>query len=47
MRIVKNMEKKERDSYKCCDFKFGIFIKVKVVKLEWLKISIVDIVGGC
>lgn len=47
MRIAKNMEKKERDNHKCCDSKPGIPTKVKVVKLEWLKISIVDTVGGC
>lgn len=47
MRITKNIEKKGRDSHKCCDSKPGMPIKVKVRKLEWLKISIAETVGGC
>ena len=39
MRIAKNMEKKGRDNHKCCASKPGMPIKVKVIKLEWLKIA--------
>jgi hypothetical protein len=40
------MEKKGIDSHGCCDSKPGMPVRVKVIKLEWLKISMVETAGG-